>query len=261
MMKIKQRAIVIPDQHFPIHSPQAVDCVVQAIDFIKPDIVINLGDVGEWASVSPWQYKGNRKRPPLEYVLPLVDEEIKAVNKGLDLFDKACDKAKVKKKYMCIGNHDIWLDFFVEKYPYMKNYTFKEALRLKKRKYITYDYNRPLTIGKLTFLHGAYATMYHSKKHLDSYGASIIYGHTHDVQMHSQTKLGGTIGAWCLGCLKDMSSEKNSWLRGRLHNWTHAFGIVDWFTNNDFKVEVVEIHNGKTSVWGQVINGNAKKRT
>ena len=91
-MRIVKRGIVIPDQHFPIHSQEAVNCVLRAIEIVKPDIFINLGDVGEWESVSPWKYKGNRKRPPLEYVLPEVEKEIKAVNEGLDQFDEACEK-------------------------------------------------------------------------------------------------------------------------------------------------------------------------
>ena len=256
-MKIRQRAIVIPDQHFPFHSEVALNVVVKAMVMIKPQILVNLGDVGEWSSVSPWQYKGNRKRPPLEFVLPQVDKEIEEVNAGLDKIDEAAKKAGIKKKYLCTGNHDIWLDNFVERYPYLKDYSFNKACKLKDRKYIVYKYNQPLTIGKVTFLHGAYHTVYHAKRHLDAYGSSVIYGHTHDVQSHSLTKLGGTISAHALGCIKDMSADKNEWLRGRLHNWSHAFGIVDWFTNGDFKVEVVEIHNGKTSVWGKLIDGNA----
>ena len=80
-----------------------------------------------------------------------------------------------------------------------------------------------------------------------------MYGHTHDIQRHTLTKLGGTIGAWSMGCLKDMSPENNKWLRGRLHNWNHAVAIVDWFKNGDFKVEVIEIINGKTTLWGKEI--------
>ena len=39
-----KRAIVIPDQHFPIHDESAVKVVLKAIEFVKPDIFINLGD-------------------------------------------------------------------------------------------------------------------------------------------------------------------------------------------------------------------------
>ena len=52
-----------------------------------------------------------------------------------------------------------------------------------------------------------------------------------------------------------MKSSKNRWLRGNLHNWNHAFAIVDIFKNGDFKVEVVEIINGRTTVWGKYIEG------
>ena len=251
-MKLKQRAIVIPDQHFPLHDQKAVDVVLKAIELVKPDIFINLGDCGEWSSVSAWKYKG-KKLPPLEFQLPLIDEEIRQVNEGIDLFDKVLDKVKCTKRYICAGNHDEWLDAFVERYPYMKEYTFRKACKWDKRGYKYLPYNYPLKIGKLTFIHGAYATVNHSKKHLESYGENIIYGHTHDIQRCTQTKLGGTIGSWSMGCLKDMSREQNKWLRGRLHNWCHAFAIVDWFTNGDFRVDTVEIHKGKTIVWGNVI--------
>ena len=45
-----KRAVVIPDQHFPIHDEKAVKVVLKAIEEIKPDIFINLGDVGEWST-------------------------------------------------------------------------------------------------------------------------------------------------------------------------------------------------------------------
>ena len=252
-MKLKKRAVVIPDQHFPIHDAKAVNVVLKAIELVKPDVFINLGDVGEWESVSAWKYK-KVKQPPLEYQLPIIDKEIKAVNKGLDLFDMALDRAGCRKRYICAGNHDEWLDAFVMKYPYMTEYTFRKACKWDERGYKYYEYNEPLKIGKLTFIHGAFTTAYHAKKHLETYGENVMYGHTHDVQRHTLTKLGGTIAAWGMGCLKDMSRKKNKWLKGRLHNWVHAFAIVDWFADGNFRVDVVEIHKGKTTVWGQMIH-------
>ena len=254
-MELSKRAIVIPDQHFPLHDQRAINVVLQGIELIKPDIFINLGDVGEWESVSAWKWKG-KKQPPLEYQLPIIDREIKRVNEGIDQFDEVLDKVECKKRYICAGNHDEWLTYgFCEKYPYMTDYTFLEACRWKERGYKYLSYNQPLKIGKCTFIHGAYATTYHAKKHLEAYGENIVYGHTHDIQRHTLTKLGGTIGAWSMGCLKDMSAMKNKWLRGRLHNWNHAFGVIDWFKNGDFKVEVIEIVKGKTTLWGNVIEG------
>jgi hypothetical protein len=71
------------------------------------------------------------------------------------------------------------------------------------------------------------------------------------------THVDGAHHAWTLGCLKDMSKEKNKWLRGRYHNWCHAFGIIDWFDDNNFRIDVIDIHKGKTYVWGKLIDGNA----
>ena len=252
-MSLTKRAIVIPDQHYPIEDKKAVSVVLQAIKIVKPNLFVNLGDVGEWESVSSWKYK-KIKRPPLEYQIPFVDEEIKLTNEGIDKFDEALDKVGCDWKIICAGNHDEWLDAFVMEHPYLENYTFREACKWNERGYAYHTYNEPVKIGKLTFLHGAYATMHHAKKHLDAYGENIIYGHVHDIQRHTKTDLGGTKAAWSLGCLKDMSPEKNRWLKGRLHNWNHAFAIIDWFKNDNFKIEVVEIIDGQTTLWGQELH-------
>ena len=86
-----KRAIVTPDKHFPLHDVKSINVLCKTIEIVKPDIYIDLGDVGEWESVSAWKYKGKRL-PPLEFQLPLVDEEIAEVNKGIDQFDKVLDK-------------------------------------------------------------------------------------------------------------------------------------------------------------------------
>ena len=83
-----------------------------------------------------------------------------------------------------------------------------------------------------------------------------MYGHWHDVQQHSVTHMDGQKSAWSIGCLKDMSEEKNRWLGNRKHNWSHAFSIVDFFENGYFTVHVLQIINGRTSLWGEIIDGN-----
>ena len=251
-------AIVLPDQHFPIHDQRACDVVLEAIEIIKPEIFINLGDVGEWDSVSHWKYK-RQKRPPMEYQMPITNADIEAVNKEIDKFDKVLNKVKCEERYILTGNHDEWLDMFVAEHPILEEldvnrYSFRNACRWADRGYKVYQYNHPLKIGKLTFIHGAYTTIYHARRTLDTYGCNIVYAHCHDVQRHTSTKLSsGTIASWCMGCLKDMSRDKNRWLQGRLHNWGHAFGEVNWFSNGDFNVKVHEIVNGKTILRGKEI--------
>jgi hypothetical protein len=254
---VVKRVIVTPDKHFPMADIPAINCLKKSIEIVKPDVYIDLGDVGEWESASHWQWK-KRKRPPLEYQIPFVDEDIIAVNKGMDMIDESLDKVNCKEKYFCEGNHDDWLNRFKEENPYISdNYWFKNAVKLKDRGYKYYQVGRYLKIGKLYYYHGNhFAGVQHTRNHLIRIGANVMYGHHHDLQQSSVTHMDGVKSAWSIGCLKDMSEEKNLWLGGRRHNWSHAFAIVDYYDKGMFTVHIVQIIDGKTSLWGELINGN-----
>ena len=256
---IVQRAIVTPDKHFPLADKKAINVVCKAIEIVKPDTYVDLGDTGEWEMFSNHYWK-NREKPPLEVLIPMLNKEVALVNKGMDIIERSLDNAGCKERHFIQGNHELWLDNFVIKHPYLPEYKTELALKLEKRGYEYWEYisTSKLKIGKLNFTHGDYVPIHHAKKHLAAYKENIIYGHTHDLQRFTETGLGGTQSAWSLGCLKNMSSEKNRWLKGNLHNWNHAFAIVDWFKGGDFKVEVVEIIRGRTSLWGEMINGSTR---
>ena len=252
---VVKRAIVTPDKHFPLHDVDAISVVKKAIEIVKPDIYIDLGDTGEWAYFSTHYWRG-RSAKPMEDLIPLLDSDVNEVNAGMDWIDESLDKVDCKERHFIQGNHEVWLDKFVERYPYLSHYMTEKVLRLKERGYKYHPYNRKkiLRIGKLHFTHGKFTTKYHAHKHLDHYGKSVMYGHTHDLQRYTHTNLDGTRSSWSLGCLKDIETDED-WLRGVLTNWNHAFAIVDWFKGGNFKVEVVEIIKGKTTLWGEVIIG------
>lgn len=251
-------AIVTPDKHFPIHDQKAINVVCKAIEKVQPDIYVDLGDTGEWEYFSKHYWKGKNQKP-LEDLIPLLDKDVKAVNKGMNQIDKALEKVDCKERHFVQGNHEVWLDNFVVKYPYLTQYKTENALKLDKRGYEYHPYQRkkPLRIGKLYFTHGKFTTKYHAWKHLDHYGKSIMYGHTHDLQRYTHTDLDGTKSAWSLGCLKDIENDE-AWLGGKLTNWNHAFAIIHFFKNGNYVVEIVEIINGKTILWGEELNGNKR---
>ena len=258
MSKLIKTVVVTPDKHFPLHDQRAINVVCKAIEIVKPTTYVDLGDTGEWEHFSTHYWKG-RNAKPMEDLIPLLDKDIADVNEGMDQIDKSLDKVKCKERHFVQGNHEVWLDKFVIRYPYLAHYRTESALNLKDRGYEYHPYNRKqlLRIGKLRFTHGKYTSKYHSFKHLDMYGTSIMYGHTHDLQRHTKTQEGGTISAWSLGCLKDIEADED-WLGGRLTNWNHAFAIVNVYSNNDFNVEIVEIIDGKACLWGDVIDGSEK---
>ena len=250
-----RRAIVTPDKHFPLADMPAINVLCKTIEIVKPDIYIDLGDVGEWHGCSHWQWK-KKKRPPIEYQLPFIEKDIVDVNSGMDIIDESLDKANCKEKYITEGNHDDWMNRFTQEHPYL-NYNFIDVVRLKERGYTFYPIGKYLKVVKLFFYHGHhFGSINHTRNHLVKLGSSIMYGHHHDLQQSSLTHMDGVKSAWSIGCLKDMGDEKNSWLGNRKHNWSHAFSIVDFFENGYFTVHVIQIINGKTSLWGDVIDGN-----
>jgi predicted phosphodiesterase len=251
-----RRAIVTPDKHFPYEDKPAIQALIKAIKLVKPDIYVDLGDVGEWESVSMWKWK-RKKQPPLEHMIPDIEKDIEDVNRGMDQIDHALDKVKCNERHFTEGNHDNWLNRFVERYPYLPQFRVKKALKLDERGYTYHPFGKFLKIGKLFFYHGhQYGGQYHAANHLRKLGCNIMYGHWHDLQQHSATHMDGPKSAWSIGCLKDMSSEANLWLDGRRINWAHAFAIIDFYGKGLFTVNVVQIIDGKCSIRGQLIDGN-----
>ena len=254
-----KRAIVTPDKHFPLHDPAAISVLTQAIELVKPEIYVDLGDVGEWSHFSRFKFKGKEK-PPLEYMISECNDDIIDVNLGMDIIDEALDKVHCDEKYMCEGNHDNWVNEFALRYPYT-NYSFKEAVNLEDRGYKYYAMGKHLKLGHLYLYHGhLYGGQYHTSNHLRKLGCNVMYGHWHDVQHMTVTHMDGPKAAWSLGCLKDMRAESNGWLKNRKVNWGHAFAIVDFYGDNgEFTVNVVQIIDGRASIWGTLLDGNDNK--
>ena len=93
---VVRRAIVTPDKHFPLADIPAIKCLKKTIEIVKPDIYIDLGDVGEWSAFSHWKWK-RKKAPPLEFLIEDFDQDVKDVNKGMDMIDESQIKLTVKK--------------------------------------------------------------------------------------------------------------------------------------------------------------------
>ncbi len=252
-MTIRDTVVVFPDIHFPHHDERALSCALKVLEYLKPSAFLCLGDFAEGASVSHWQWS-KKKRPPLEYQLPSIIEEIDAVNEGLDRIDQACKKAKVKKKIMTMGNHELWFDNFVEENPYLTKYGAMKAFRIKERGYDAYPYGKYIKIlgSKMYAYHGGhYSGINHTRSHVMNLGVNIIYGHTHDSMKSVVTHLTGAKMAYSMGCLCKMEKE---FLKNRQTNWTHNVGVLDIYNDGNFNLNVLTIINGKTTINGKLID-------
>jgi len=248
--------LVIPDTHVTTPNsteggidPRAESVLMQAIQVIRPNECVLIGDVGEWESVSPWQWK-RRKRPPTEYILPRIHDEALHINKWLDKLEGNLDKAKCSKIIMTQGNHEVWADNFAleEARP---EYTSRNLMNIDARGYEWHDHGKFAKVGKLHVTHGGHFTgLHHAYKTVLGLSASAMYGHFHNVEFAHVMHLGGEFGAWCIGCLCKMDK---AFLNNRPTNWTHAFSIVHVEPDGTFHVEIVEIYNGIAYVYGKRI--------
>ena len=252
-MKIKYQVVVFPDIHFPKEDEKAFSCALNVIKEVKPNAFLCLGDFVEGESVSHWKWK-KRKRPPLEYQLPDIWEEVNYVNSGLDRIDKVLKDVKCKKKIMAQGNHELWFDNFVEENPFMSHLSSYKAFKIKERGYEWHKYGKVFKLlgSKLYVYHGGhYSGVHHARTHALQMGCNIIYGHTHDSQKSTVQHIDGAHMAYSMGCLSKMEKD---FLKGRPTNWSHNVGIIDIFTNNNFNIVVLDIVDGVTTYGGKIIS-------
>jgi hypothetical protein len=248
-------AVVIPDQHAPLFDVPALNCVLKAIEIIKPDIVINLGDAGENEGSSYFKWK-KKQKPPLSYILPAVHQDIKDVNLWFNLLDQTCDKAGVDRRVFTQGNHDQWLDFFAEYYESLEGHGYdnKSAYKIAERGYEWYDYGEYARLGDQLLYHGGHFTnQFHAKAHAINLSANIIYAHSHAYQSFAHPTLDGYVTARCIGFLGAM---KKGFMKGRPHSWSHNFSVIYYDSDEIGRVIDYEIKNGITYVNNVVVNGN-----
>jgi len=254
---LKARTVlVIPDTHITYPGspeggidPKAESVLFQAIDIIKPNECVHIGDVGEWQSMSHWQWK-RRKRPPFEYLAPTIAAEVEAVNTWLSKLEKSLDKVGCDKITITEGNHEVWCNNFAEEEA-RPEYTAKQPRRVKGRGYDWYEHGRFAKIGKLHATHGGHFTgLHHAYKTVLGLSASCVYGHFHNVEFAHVMHLGGTYGAWSLGCLCKMEKK---FLNHRPSNWSHALGIVHVESDGRFHIEVADIYDGTAYIYGRKV--------
>lgn len=248
------KLVVQSDTHVPYHDPAALAAFNKFLDWYKPHGLINIGDFWEAESVSHWapNHPGARRLPP----------EILACRKELDETETAAGP-QCKFKRFFIGNHCEWLDqYLTSQIPEIfdgleglgLNLSVKELLQLKKRGYKIIPFNECLRVGDAHFIHGMYTNQYHARKHLDVFGVNIIYGHTHDVQSHTNVNIRGVFQAQSIGCLRDLNAR---FMRGKPNAWTHAFAVLEFRPDGTYTMLVPIMIEHRFSFNGVLFDGNS----
>ena len=241
------RFIAIPDCHIPYEDKRALSTALKVLEWYQPDETIILGDFLDMACISHWLKDRNRTKEGLR-----LADDYNAGNKILDVI-----QASSKRVIYIQGNHDgTWVEDAIEKNPELDGLINLEiGLKFKQRRIKTFKYGECYNLGKLYFTHGCYTGQNHAKKHVESYGRSIVYGHLHDVQLHttvSPIDIEDKHIGLSLGCL----AKKNpDFMKNRPNNWVHCVGVGLSRPDGSFSIDPVMICNGVASYGGMTFKG------
>ncbi len=256
-MKRAKRIFVMSDTHFCPpgmggnggHDEAALATCLKAVEVIRPDEFIHIGDLGEWESCSAWKFKGGRKKPPLDYILRELQLEVEFNNKMLDRIDMVLASAGCKKRTLIEGNHETRVRrMLAESELALEHYALPKQLKLRARGWAWSPYGKFLKRGKLRFYHGGhYPSIHHAYQTATKCAASVMYGDRHDIQAVTVPSLEGPHAGFSIGCLCKLTKD---FLGGLQVNWQHAFAVVLLRPNGTFLAEIHRIQDGWANVEG-----------
>jgi hypothetical protein len=233
----KYYAMVVPDVHigsyvtgYPTYSIGAWDLMIQALRANASRLThwIQLGDFGNWESMSHWQ--------SLRAEQAFIEEDVALCNARLDEVE-AITKAHGIKVVMIEGNHEVWLSQFEAKYPALRDaINPRKRLRIDDRGWTWVPENQFYALGDLHFTHGHVKGVKTPRDMIRKYGVSVVYGHTHQYVTESARNLRGEHAAWTFGCLASIDPPP-PYARGEHPTgWVHGFGFVQVRANGHFQV-------------------------
>lgn len=241
MTKIK-KVVVIPDIHAPNHHEPSIKSLLSFIKDYKPDVVVHLGDLCDFNSLS-------RFSVIREDELISLTDEIKSANTMLDRIESVLPRKC--KKVFTEGNHDqrptiyrlnSWDSQCKKLFGMDRLEDAKVLYNIEKRKWTFVDHGKCYQIGHALFTHGWFINQYHAAKTVRRWFKTVIYAHTHSHQVHTINGMDGLpVAGISIGTL---SRFDLSYLKGVPPDWCHMFAYMNFF-GDSFTTHTIPIINGK----------------
>lgn len=238
-----KRLMFMPDTHFPYHDRKAFRVFLHAVEEFEPDLLVLLGDVSDFYSVSSHD-KDPRRKDRFE------DE----VYKSNLLLDKV-EELGVPRVVFVEGNHEDRLRRHVWKQaPELVGLvTTEQVLQLDRRGWEFYSYKTHFQVGKLVVTHGTRSGKYSIHQTLLDMQHSFVIGHTHRLgYVIERNLLGESHVGMCPGWLGDFSTaDFASDEQKRL--WSHGFGIGYLERGGNIHLRPVPIVDGRCVIEGKLV--------
>ena len=219
--------LVLPDLHIPHHDPAALDCVLQAYNYLKPQEVVVLGDwldCEQFSSHPKSSFAEVRAHRFFEDELePCIDVLNKLQKFGNKLvFVEGNHEQRIERWSLSLGNR-LGQDIYKMISPYRN-------LAEGRKKFVWVPYKSQLAhyeiAPDLWALHGWSFAKSAARIHQDrAVSVSVVYGHTHRQQSEARRDpaTGRVLKAWSPGCL---SKLQPLYAQNTPTSWVQGFSIV-----------------------------------
>ena len=243
--------LILPDIHLrPGHTwSKAVRCALAVMREVRPYGIVLLGDTVDMESICHHNRYRSRLLEAKRYYKDIAELE--------EFLDEIDSCPSVREKYYHIGNHEHWIQQYVDSHPECEgNMDIIQDARLEERGYTVIPFNHVQKLGRASFMHGMYTNKYHANKTVMEFQRNIFYGHAHDHQSYTwitPTDVNEKYKAMSLGCLCDLNP---AWMRNKPSRWVHMFGMFYLRPNGTFQMNPIVIIKGKCIVNGKEIGFN-----
>ena len=181
----------------------------------RPEIILSIGDFLSLDSLSAWDVDKKKTMEGKRYwddvdsgnvALNALEQPITCYNKSQ--VDKKRAQYKPRKIFIK-GNHENRLDRYIEKNPVLDGFpiSLEHNLSLQKRGWEVVPYKEHLVIDDVAFTHipisnngNPIGGKYVCQRALDLYNYSIVFGHTHRLEVANKHRHGGTHLQQSLNC-------------------------------------------------------------
>jgi len=239
-----RKLMAFGDIHYPQQNQLAVDITLAAMEYVKPDVVVILGDTLDCGQFSA--------HPPTWGALETkYEHDLAQANAMLDRVQASCGRLVVIE-----GNHEHRLDRWAAKTAEGRGAYSMLSPRLnlsrgrKDFSYIPYGsvsgkYPHYKVNSRLVAVHGWSYAKHATKNHLSlSQGMSVIHGHTHRADasiIQSVWKKSAAIQARSAGCL---CKQVPMYGTGSPVEWVNGF-ILGYLGQHDDTLYTIPITNGR----------------
>jgi len=254
------------DIQFPLHDARAVDLWLKVLKSFKPDMVDLVGDIDNADATSRWS-AGSKEE--LFYGVDLKNttpEELKVIalerleNDGskdsADFLEDIRKSAKNADLHLFDGNHG-WTrheSYFNSKAPYLLEDITPDTMYALTKNDVTFHRYDALPYNRFNdmYVHHGQAISKHSgesvKADMDSWGVSLIRGHSHRVGDYHKTYelTGQQLEGYEIGHLMSVSAADYSNQR----NWQQGF-IYGYVSNGEHFLSLVKIKDYSCYVDGK----------